>query len=63
MAQGTLDSILNVLVPMILIGAVIGFTYVKLLSPSIVPMFKRWYNDYKNKKQNPQQHYKEIVYD
>ena len=43
MASGTLDSILNVLMPVIIIGTVFGFVWIKFMEPYFKPMLiKLW---------------------
>jgi len=50
--MGTLDSILNVAVPVVLLLIVIGFLWVKLLSPFVVPMISKLIGNIKDKKQS-----------
>lgn len=57
----SLDSILNVVVPLLLIGVVVGFVYIKLLKPSgIVDAVKGWFTKKEDGKQGTT---KEIVYE
>jgi len=58
---GTVDSILNFIVPTLIIVAVVGFIWIKLLAPSIWPWLKSMMDGAKGQGESAKG--KEIIYE
>jgi transposase len=60
----TFDSVLNWLIPTLLILIVIGFAWTKFIQPYVAPLFQKIINYFKGKSEEEGQHkVKEITYE
>jgi len=62
MAANTFDSVLSWLIPTILILGFVGFVWVKIFSPYVMPMLKKFWN-WLNGKSEEQKTVKEVTYE
>lgn len=63
--MATLDEILNIGVPALLILIILGFLYVKILEPYVVPMFAKLWARITEKREEKEtiRYGKEIIYE
>ena len=64
--MATLDEILNIGIPFLLIAIVLGWLYVKLFSPYVIPMLKNLYEWMNGRSENNTSNApvkKEIIYE
>lgn len=61
--MGTLDEVLNIGIPILLIVIVLGFLWVKFIEPWVVPMVVRLWEKMKGDPNQQQRYGKDIVYE
>lgn len=61
--MATFDSVLQWLIPALLVVIIAGFAWVKFIQPFVVPMFIKMYNYFKGKPHEESNKSKEIVFE
>jgi len=61
--MASFDSVLEWLIPVLLIVIIAGFAWVKFIQPFVVPMFIKMYNSFKGKSHEESNKNKEITFE